>query len=364
MRRETRFVAYFFEECRAVPFFVARHLRQQQPFMVVAMDQQAVAPDADFLHVAHAAERRKHRDFVRKVAQFIRRDGTETSVADRGHHGHIAHRKIQRLHRRDIADAAAELSVLGERDERTALLFDGRQALRRAVEDLAIAHRGFHRLARDLQQRFFLRPGKRERRVLTLGMGRRLCQRHRAVSDHAAVVAGDVAGIGVMQQLSLVGAQSLGGDHDGYDRPSAAGLPDLRFQIARKIEVIVFLDGVQGFVVDSHALVVGVVVGQIGAGDDQGIGPLNELRQRRAERAAGIVALISHDDGHELELPDGPLQEGQLHFESVLQAVRRGRVSHARELDAGTHFRKLRREGLVHRNFAERGGIGRAVVHR
>ena len=98
-----------------------------------------------------------------------------------------------------------------------------------------------------------------------------LQQQDRGVSHHARVVAGGIAGVGVLQQLRLVGSHALGGDHGRHDRRSAAGFPNARRKVARHAEVVPVLERVQGLVVDSHGLVVGVIVRQVGAGDDEGV---------------------------------------------------------------------------------------------
>jgi len=116
------------------------------------------------------------------------------------------------------------------------------------------------------------------------------------------MVAGNVAGIGVMEHLGLGGAQPLGGDHGGHNRPSAARLPDAQIEIARQVEVIVLADGVQRLVVFRRRLIVGVIVRKVGAGQNQRVGPRRQFRQRHAESAAGLVALVSHNHRHKLEL--------------------------------------------------------------
>ena len=117
-----------------------------------------------------------------------------------------------------------------------------------------------------------------------------------------------------------------------------------RFQVARQVEVIVLFDGLQGLVVDFRRLVVRVIVGKVGAGHDQRIGSLHHLGQRHPQRAAGLVALIAHDDGHELELPEHALQEGQLDLDGMLRVVRRWRVPGPDSLMDGLILASSRRE--------------------
>jgi len=55
--------------------------------------------------------------------------------------------------------------------------------------------------------------------------------------------------------------------------------------------------------VELHRLIVSVIVREIAAGHDHRIRARHEFGQRHAQRAARIVTLVSHDDGHKLELP-------------------------------------------------------------
>ena len=67
------------------------------------------------------------------------------------------------------------------------------------------------------------------------------------------------------------------------------------------------------FAVDDLGLVVRVIVGEVGAGEDERIAVRfysDQLCQRDAKRAAAGVTLIAHDDGNELEVADHFLQPG------------------------------------------------------
>ena len=103
-------------------------------------------------------------------------------------------------------------------------------------------------------------------------------------------------------------------------------------------------------------LIVGVIVRKVGAGQNQRVGPRRQFRQRHAESAAGLVALVSHNHRHKLELSQHPLQEGQLDFDGMLRAFGKP--------DQRAGLGEFGGEGLVHGNLAERGGVGRAIVHR
>src|ERR1019366_3570066 len=98
-----------------------------------------------------------------QVAEFAGRDRAEAGVAERRHPGHVAHREVQGFERRDISDAAAELSVPGQRYERSALPLQRLQAARGTLVSFALADPGLHRVASDLEESLFLltHEGKR-----------------------------------------------------------------------------------------------------------------------------------------------------------------------------------------------------------
>ena len=231
--------------------------------MVAGVNQQSVLADADLLYVRHAAQWGQHGDFVPQVRQFGGRDRAESRVAERGHLRHVAHRLVQGLERRYVSDAAAKLSVLGQGDERPALLRQRLQAAGGTLVGLSRAHRGLHRRTRDLEQRVLLPRAQGKRRLGAPGGAGSLHQGHGAISHHAAVVPGDVAGVGVVEELGLRRAQPLGGNHGGHDGSSAACLPDAQIQVARQVEVIVLFHGFQRFVVEFLRLIVGVIVREV-----------------------------------------------------------------------------------------------------
>jgi len=178
------------------------------------------------------------------------------------------------------------------------------------------------------------------------------------------VVARGVAGVGVFQNSGLIRSHSFRGNHGCDDGRAAAGFPDARLEISRHAEVVPLLERVQRFVVDLHRVIVGVIVRQIGTGDDQRVSTMNQLRQGHTQSAAVLVALVSHDDGHEREISQHALQPRQLHFERVFGALLRRSVSAARELDGRAHFHQLRGKRFIHAHLAERRGIGVAIVNR
>jgi len=117
-------------------------------------------------------------------------------------------------------------------------------------------------------------------------------------------------------------------------------------------------------VVYLHGLGIGMVVREVGTGDDQGVGALHQLGERQAQRAAGFIALISYDDGHKLELSEHALEKRELIFQSVFRLVGRGRVPKPRKLDELAHGGQLGGERPVHRDLAQRCRVGSAVEHR
>ena len=76
--------------------------------------------------------------------------------------------------------------------------------------------------------------------------------------------------------------------------------------------------------VDLHRVIIGVIVREIGAGEDEcvaGIGfALDELCQRNPQRATVLIALVAHHDGHDFKVAQHLLQPGQLHFNRVFAA--------------------------------------------
>jgi len=260
------------------------------------------------------------------------------------------------------------LAVLLESDERAALLLQGLEPHGwRVLVLLVISDGSFHGLAGEFEQLVFLPRTERERRFGGRAARRGFHESHGAVTHHVGFVAGrHIAGVGIVQHLGLRGAQPLGSDHGGYDRISAAGLPDVHtgVEVAGHAEVVPLLDGLQGLVVYLHGLVIGMEVREVGTDDDQGVGALDQLGQGQPQRAAGFITLVAYDDGHKLELAQHALEEGELIFESVFRLVAGGRVSQARELDELAHGGQLGGERPVHRDLAQRGRVGCAIVDR
>jgi len=103
---------------------------------------------------------------------------------------------------------------------------------------------------------------------------------------------------------------------------------------------------------------------EIGTGHDESVCAFDQFGERKAEGALYFVVLIAHDDGNELEITEHSLQEGELDFESVFALLLGRGVAATGELDERICFGEFGGEFLVHRDIAERGGIGIAVVNR
>jgi len=190
----------------------------------------------------------------------------------------------------------------------------------------------------------------------------------RAVSNHTRVIACDVAGVGVLENDSLVRSHALGGNHRGYDGRAAAGFPDPRLEVPRHAEVVPHLQRLQRFIVDPHCVVVGVIVRQIGTGYDQRVAAacvaatMDQLCQSHTQRAAVFVTLVSHDDGYKFEITQHVLQPRQFHLERMFGAFFSGSMSLAGEFNGWVHLHELLGKRFVYPDSSERRCIGVAVV--
>ena len=79
------------------------------------------------------------------------------------------------------------------------------------------------------------------------------------------------------------------------------------------------LDGGSGRQIQTLCSLVAVIMGQIGADDDQRLRPTPQLAQHMGDVLRGS---IPDDERHHLEGCQDSLQERQLHFESVLGRMR------------------------------------------
>jgi len=122
------------------------------------------------------------------------------------------------------------------------------------------------------------------------------------------MVSRDVAGVGVFEHSGLIRSHSFRGNHGCDDGRAAAGLPDALLEVLRHAEVVPLLERVQRLMVDLHRFIVGVIVRQIGTGDDQRVLSMNQFCQGHAQGAAVFVALVSHDDRQKRKISQHTLQ--------------------------------------------------------
>ncbi|MGA2905742.1 MAG: fused MFS/spermidine synthase [Candidatus Korobacteraceae bacterium] len=351
------------QEFLPVPAFFRRHLRKQEAFVVAILHQQAVLPNLDLPDIGYTPQRREHRNFVFKQAQLRCGNWPEAGIAQCREGCRVAHCHIERLASRGVTDAAAQLSLLLQGHKSAALLVERAAGTVGDLVRLSRAHCLVDRLARQGEQLIFVAGAQRERLLCTL-LFLAFQQQDRAVSHNAGVVASGVARVGILQQLNLVSSHALGSDHRRHDGRSATGFPDAHRKIARHTEVVPLLQRGQRFMVLCNCLIVSVVVRQIRAGKDESVAAVNHLGQRYAQSAAALVALVAHDNGHELEAAQHTLQPGQFDFDRMLGPLRSGYMAAAGELDARVHLGQLLRECLVHDDVAERRRISVTVKHR
>jgi len=180
------------------------------------------------------------------------------------------------------------------------------------------------------------------------------------------VIAGHIAGIRIFQDFGLIGSQPLGRHHGGHNGPSAASLPNARFEVLGQTEVIPLRDGLQDLLVELRGFVISVVMREIGAGYDERARPrpLEHFSEREPEGSLRLIALLAHHDGNQLEVAQHALQKGELHFQGMLSLLLGWHVAAAGKPDERVQLGQLGGKLLVHRDISERRGIGIAVVNR
>ena len=109
-----------------------------------------------------------------------------------------------------------------------------------------------------------------------------------------------------------------------------------------------------------------MIVRQIGTGQDQRFAAcrFDHLRQGHAQRAAALVALVSHDDGHEFKTAQNPLQPRQLDLDCMLGACRRGIVSLGWKAGWWNSSSSIAAQTLCRPERSQRRCIGIAVIDR
>jgi len=268
LAREPGFPPQFLKVGFPVPALLGRHLREKDSLATPLDHQQAIPADADIFDVQYPAERREDRDFIFQSRKFPGVHRGKARITQRRVSGRIPHAEIKRLLRRNQANAPAQLSFFFERHEHAALLLERRKIAGRRLVQFLFPDGRLHRLLRQLDQGVFF-FGTERKRVRLGSAGLCLQQCHRTIAHHAAPVAGHIAGIRILQDLGLVGPQSLGRNHGGHNRTSAACLPYARLEVVGQTEVVPLLDGLQHFVVELRGFVVSVVMREIGAGHNE-----------------------------------------------------------------------------------------------
>ena len=151
------------------------------------------------LRVKDAAEGRENRDLVCELRQFGSRDRLESRIAQRRQRGCVAHREVERLHCRGVADAPAQRSRLGDGDKSSAFLVERTsETASRTIRFILSPPRapptcGPERAGRSSPARLS------ENGVLLRRSVRGFHKQIRAVSNHARTVAGNIARIGVLE---------------------------------------------------------------------------------------------------------------------------------------------------------------------
>src|ERR1017187_10842698 len=106
-----------------------------------------------------------------------------------------------------------------------------------------------------------------------------------------------------------------------------------------------------------------MIVREIGTGDNERVGVVDQFSQRHAECATCLVALITHDDGNQLKLLQRTLQERKLHFQRVFSLLSGTLVPAARQPDRSALLSQRLRKGLVHLDSAQGSDVGVTIVN-
>jgi len=323
---QARFDAHLFQECLPIPAFFRGHLGKQHTLILSLADQQAMLAYMNLVDVLDFAQRGKHRDLVLQQRQFVGIDGAEAPVLESREGGHIPDRFGKGFNRGHIANTAAQISVLLQGHEGATRITERFRLIVGYGQDLLLPHRDFHGLAGNSQQLLFFGGGEGELRVLVAVLLVLLLivsrDRQGSVTDHAALVSRNVARIGVFEESRVMGAQVLRCNHGCDDGPAAARtVPEVPLEVLGESQVIPILDGLQDLVVHPLCVIVSVVMGQIGADQDERVGALYGFGESDPQGAAVVVTDVAHHDGHHLELSQHALKERQLILESVLAVL-------------------------------------------
>ena len=115
--RQGRFVARLFDKCLSIPPPFGRHLGKQQTSLPSLFDDETMAADFDLVERRYGFEGSEDRQLDINLGQFRCGDGWKSGVCAAGRDGALRDDPRERLVRLKMADAAAELTALVERDE-------------------------------------------------------------------------------------------------------------------------------------------------------------------------------------------------------------------------------------------------------
>ncbi len=178
-----------------------------------------------------------------------------------------------------------------------------------------------------------------------------------------------------MQDRGLIGAHLPGSDEGGHDRALAAhGQRILAAQAqfdtsARRVGHGLGVeggDGLEGHLVHLPRFVVGMVVGEIGAGHDKGPAATQRAHQGVGQDLGVLQRRLANDDRHDAGPGTGDLEEGQLVLHRVLAV--KGIGIEADMLVGGDHGpghvagHGDRAQGRFERALGPDGDLGRSVA--
>jgi len=142
------------------------------------------------------------------------------------------------------------------------------------------------------------------------------------VADDAVVIAGDVGGGGVAEELCMGGAEGEGSPHDRSEGAATASKTLallLNLKNGEGIELLHLAEEL-GIVLVGDRL--GVKMGQVGAGDENGGTTPKDNSEGFTQQASGGGAGIADHEGEEAEtLGEDALEEGKLDLEGVLGVI-------------------------------------------
>jgi hypothetical protein len=117
---QTRFAASLRKKTFAIPSVVLSNLGQEQATGAALADEETVPSDLDVIDRFHFLHGRQNRDLEMNSRELFKSHGDKSRIADSRGDSAIDGGAIQRSGGMNIADAAAQFTVLMNRDENTA----------------------------------------------------------------------------------------------------------------------------------------------------------------------------------------------------------------------------------------------------